>query len=389
MVPSSPAQHQLSAEAIIRSYASYLEHVESFSEIPAEKMLDIARVLRQASHECDENIIVQGDVGDRFFILIEGSVSIIKDGKEVNHLIGSKKTPQYFGERALLSKDTRAATVKVVSEKATTLSMDKANFDVFLRPSLAGPRRVQAALTQRLLEDARERHVLRGSYQARAADAEVDGSNEGYLSVIRAEAFGDVLGAARASLRARKFISTVKDDAATTRATKARRQRLMQKLRCIMRCVGRFQVIHKRIRAERNAVEAADSAWRDLQESIAAVSLGLASFALGSRAVKSFGLESMSLKSRGVGSMALPIIKVRQVDQEESRTNILGDGIISLGGGNVVAAFRSMRKTMAKTRNNENSLPRTPGELLKCIKPKGKPAQVVRAASSSAIVRQR
>jgi CRP-like cAMP-binding protein len=371
-----------------------LEHVESFSEIPAEKMLDIARVLRQTKHERGENIIVQGDVGDRFFILIEGSVSIIKDGKEVNHLIGSKKTPQYFGERALLSKDVRAATVKVVSEKATTLSMDKANFDVFLRPSLVGPRRVQAAVTRRLLEEARERHVLRGSYLARAVDAEADGSNEGYLSVIRIEAFGDVLGAARASLRARKFISMVKDDAATTRDKKARRQRLMQKLRCIARCVGRFQLIHKRIRAERNQIEAADSAWRDLQESIAVISqsLGLASFALGSRAVKSFGLESMALKSKGVGSMALRSTKLsHQVDQEESQTSILGDGIISLGGGNVVAAFRSMRKTLAKSRNNENSLPRTPGGLLKCInKPRGKkPAQVFRAASSSAMIRQR
>merc|ERR1712232_1218601 len=114
------------------------------------------------------------------------------DGKEVNHLIGSKKTPQYFGERALLSKDVRAATVKVVSEKATTLSMGKANFDVLIRPSLVGLRRVQAAVTRRLLEDARERHTLRGSYQARA---EHSCGNEGYLSTIRVEAFNDVRGA--------------------------------------------------------------------------------------------------------------------------------------------------------------------------------------------------
>jgi CRP-like cAMP-binding protein len=350
------------AEADLRSYASYLERVESFSEIPDEKRLDIARVLRQTSHERGENIIVQGDVGDRFFILIDGSVSIIKDGKEVNHLTGSVKTPQYFGERALLSKDMRAATVKVVSENATTLSMGKANFDVFLRPALVGPRRVQAAVTRRLLEDARERHVLRGSYQARAADTEADGSNESYLSIIRIEAFSDVLGAVRASLRARKFISTLKNDAATSRVTKSRRQRLMLKLRCIARCVGRFQVLHARIRAERNASEAADSAWQALQESISQKvedvtrSLGLASFALGSRPIKSFGLGSMALKSRGVDSMA------------EAAANHLCDDIISLGGGNVVAAFRSMRKTLAKTRNIK-SLPRAPGALLKCSKP--------------------
>merc|ERR1719191_2551434 len=116
----------------------------------------------------------------RFYILVEGSVSIIKDGREVNHLHASSKTPQFFGERALLSRDVRAATVKVTSDKATTLSMGKASFDVLLRPSLVGPRRVAAAVTRRLLEDARERHVLRGSYQARS-DAS---NNEGLVPVI-------------------------------------------------------------------------------------------------------------------------------------------------------------------------------------------------------------
>merc|ERR1719161_1710739 len=129
--------------------------------------MDVARALSKSSHKEHENIIVQGETGDRFFILIDGVVSIIKDGKEVNRLVGSSKTPQYFGERALLSKDLRAATVKVVSEQATTLSMGKASFDVLLRPALVGPRRVAAAVTRRLLEDARERHVLRDSYQAR------------------------------------------------------------------------------------------------------------------------------------------------------------------------------------------------------------------------------
>merc|ERR1711924_465055 len=119
-----------------------------------------------------------------------------KDGQEVNRYMASSKKLQYFGERALLSKDVRAATVTVASEQATTLSMGKASFDVLLRPSLVGPRRVQPALTRRVLEDARERHVLRGSYQARA---ETGCSNDGYLSVIRVEAASDVRGSVRAS----------------------------------------------------------------------------------------------------------------------------------------------------------------------------------------------
>merc|ERR1712232_1474908 len=234
-------------------------------DMTSERRLDVARALRQTSHQQDETILRQGEAGDRFYILVEGSVSIIKDGREVNHLHASSKTPQFFGERALLSRDVRAATVKVTSDKATTLSMGKASFDVLLRPSLVGPRRVAAAMTRRLLEDARERHVLRGSYQARTASGE---GNDGFVSVIFVEAFTDVLQAVRASRRARDFIQTVQDDAAASRVAPSRRKRLMQKLRCIVHCIGRIHALHARVRASRNASQAADSAWRELQESL-------------------------------------------------------------------------------------------------------------------------
>merc|ERR1712232_1018548 len=254
-------------------------------DMTSERRLDVARALRQTSHQQDETILRQGETGDRFYILVEGSVSIIKDGREVNHLVGTTKTPQFFGERALLSRDVRAATVKVTSEKATTLSMGKSSFDVFLRPSLAGPRRVAAAMTQRLLEDARERHVLRESYIARTASG---CGNEGYLSVIFVEAFSDVLAAVRTSRRARHFVQTLQDDAMVTRTASVRRKRLVQKLRCIARCVGRFNALHARVRANRSAIQATDSAWRELQESLGttSASVGLTSFALGSQAVK-------------------------------------------------------------------------------------------------------
>merc|ERR1712232_1249375 len=250
-------------------------------DMTSERRLDVARALRQTSHQQDETILRQGETGDRFYILVEGSVSIIKDGKEVNHLVGSTKTPQFFGERALLSRDVRAATVNVTSEKVTTLSMGKSSFDVLIRPSLVGPRRVAAAMTRRLLEDARERHVLRGSYQARAESC---CGNEGYVSVIFIEGFSDVLAAVRAARRARDFVQTLQDDAAATRAATMRRTRLMRKLRCVAHCIGRVHALHARVRAKRNAAQATDSAWRELQESLAtaSVSLSLASFALGS-----------------------------------------------------------------------------------------------------------
>merc|ERR1712232_515259 len=220
-----------------------------------------------------------------------------------------------------------------------TLSMGKASFDVLLRPSLVGPRRVAAAMTRRLLEDARERHVLRGSYQARAGCG-----NEGFVSVIFVEAFTDVLQAVRASRRARGFIQTIQDDAAATRAGSIRRNRLMQKLRCIAHCIGRIHALHARVCATRNASLAADCAWRELQAGLpmASVSLGLASFALGSKAPKSSGLGSRALKSMRLGAIAL------QTNTSDPKRSQNCDEGVTLRGGNVAAAFRSMRKDLSK-----------------------------------------
>jgi CRP-like cAMP-binding protein len=54
-----------------------------------------------------ENVITQGDVGDYLYVLNEGSIRFIKDGKEV----GIAGPGEVFGELALLYDCRRAATV--------------------------------------------------------------------------------------------------------------------------------------------------------------------------------------------------------------------------------------------------------------------------------------
>jgi len=55
-----------------------------------------------------DNITTQGEHGDTFHVLIEGEVSIIVDGKEVE----KKKAPYAFGELSLIYDVVRAATIK-------------------------------------------------------------------------------------------------------------------------------------------------------------------------------------------------------------------------------------------------------------------------------------
>jgi cGMP-dependent protein kinase len=61
---------------------------------------------------------------------------VIKDGKEVARLKADTKagTAQFFGEKALLENEGRAATVMVVSETAKALALDRESFNLLLGP---------------------------------------------------------------------------------------------------------------------------------------------------------------------------------------------------------------------------------------------------------------
>jgi len=87
----------------------------------------LAGAMEEEEHEDGSTIMLQGEKGDFFYIIKDGSVAIIKDGAEVNTLAAG----QYFGEQALLTEDTRNATCKAKT-KTTLLSIDRSNFITLL-----------------------------------------------------------------------------------------------------------------------------------------------------------------------------------------------------------------------------------------------------------------
>merc|ERR1712232_509798 len=123
-----------SAEDYAKEYVAYLEKLKLFKELKDDEKMEVSKALVEANFNGGDVIMEQGETGDTFYILIEGEVSVHKDGKEVAKLKGSKGTVEVFGELALLKAEKRAATIKVVSTEAKTLTMDKTSFDLLLGP---------------------------------------------------------------------------------------------------------------------------------------------------------------------------------------------------------------------------------------------------------------
>jgi serine/threonine protein kinase len=78
-----------------------------FSEFPESEIWEIIHACIWQTYEAGNQIIVEGDIDDSFYIIISGEVDVNKDGA----LIGNLKTGDCFGEMAYLSKSERTATI--------------------------------------------------------------------------------------------------------------------------------------------------------------------------------------------------------------------------------------------------------------------------------------
>jgi hypothetical protein len=120
----------------ITEYKKYLGNVAILESLLAEEKEVVAKALVEMHFRKDELIIQQGEQGNTFYILYEGKVDIVKDNKKASSLEASVKREQaqYFGEQALLKEDVRGASVKVTSETAKTLVLDRDAFNMLLGP---------------------------------------------------------------------------------------------------------------------------------------------------------------------------------------------------------------------------------------------------------------
>lgn len=113
---------------------SILKDVKTFTGMSHETLVLVAKSLTEIWYKKGDNIIVQEDIGDAFYVLEEGEVEVtrktdVNDKYEHPKLLRHLYQNSYFGEIALLTSEPRSATITVVSDVAKCLSLTKSKFD--------------------------------------------------------------------------------------------------------------------------------------------------------------------------------------------------------------------------------------------------------------------
>ena len=85
-----------------------IQQLEFFEDFPEAQIWEIIRAASWQEFEPGNEIIVEGDIDDSFFIITSGSVDVVKDNK----VLGSLSKGDCFGEMAYLTKSQRTATIR-------------------------------------------------------------------------------------------------------------------------------------------------------------------------------------------------------------------------------------------------------------------------------------
>jgi len=112
-----------------RDYEKFLSQVELLSTLDDAERSAIADVMEPKYFDPGSIILKEGDAGDVFYILEDGSVNGVSSLKP--DLVTTYKRGDFFGELALLTNKPRQATCTAVT-RCKVASMDRDSFDRLL-----------------------------------------------------------------------------------------------------------------------------------------------------------------------------------------------------------------------------------------------------------------
>ncbi|MGE5300729.1 MAG: cyclic nucleotide-binding domain-containing protein [Acidobacteriota bacterium] len=118
------------------SYYNRIKALKPFELLSPDKMYMLMTRLTEKKYRPGEEIVVQGEKGDCYFIIKTGRVEVLKKrkGEEGYREVAVLGKGDGFGEESLIRDDPRNATCRT-AEETTVLVVDKKDFNEIMKPS--------------------------------------------------------------------------------------------------------------------------------------------------------------------------------------------------------------------------------------------------------------
>jgi CRP-like cAMP-binding protein len=110
-----------------------LSRIGLLAELPGEQLVKLAGRMRREEVRGGEAPVLEGEEGDRFYVVLNGLFAVSNLGSGARRML---RSGDYFGEVALAMDIPRTASVRAMTTSIVA-SCDKATFDEFLRPLFA------------------------------------------------------------------------------------------------------------------------------------------------------------------------------------------------------------------------------------------------------------
>jgi CRP/FNR family cyclic AMP-dependent transcriptional regulator len=122
-----------------------ISHVPLFAHCSKRELAGVAGIADEIDLREGKELTREGAPGREFFVLVEGTADVIRDGQTINSLGAG----DFFGEIALVHHSPRTATVKATSP-VRALVITERNFKRLLEEMPEIQRKVLLALAERV-----------------------------------------------------------------------------------------------------------------------------------------------------------------------------------------------------------------------------------------------
>ncbi len=122
-----------------------------FRDLPEQEAESLAAQLQTVEVGAGDVIVRQGAPADKFFIIVDGEVEVIREDDGQMRTLATLKRGQFFGEIAILRNSPRMATVKAIT-MTTLFAMERQEFQGLVAQSMGTTQDFDRVIQQRLQE---------------------------------------------------------------------------------------------------------------------------------------------------------------------------------------------------------------------------------------------